>query len=351
MCGGGDRNCNGVHKPTLKPAKKVTDTFSLKADLAVARGSNDYLATWTGTPEATTTIEYALINAGGAISGVIRTVPNREATAPQAVFSPQRNAYGLSYRRTSDTINELNFVGSGGALELATPISLQRSYTAAPRTMSWVDGTFFVGARSCGPGGGQCNYPWYAVSEAGGVTETTLYTWASRNAVAGAGRVNVLNGVTVVKIDPADVSAYVTVALQGEHLNPSSAHLGWDGSLLVWATRDLSGVHYERFFPNGFVESTWPITTKALDPLHIAAAPASNGDPARVGVLLAEGTSNLYLFVRNQDGSEALPPGLVAGGSDVKDGYVFWDGQQFVVFWLAKVNQIHQVFTTTVSCE
>ena len=70
-----------------------------------------------------------------------------------------------------------------------------------------------------------------------------------------------------------------------------------------------------------------------------------------MGVLLAEGTSNLYLFVRNQDGSEALPPGLVAGGSDVKDGYVFWDGQQFVVFWLAKVNQIHQVFTTTVSCE
>ena len=55
--------------------------------------------------------------------------------------------------------------------------------------------------------------------------------------------------------------------------------------------------------------------------------------------------------MRNQDGSEALPLGLVAGGNDVVDAHLFWDGTQFVVFWLAKVNQIHQVFTTTVSCE
>ena len=58
-CGGGDRNCNGVHKPTLKPAKKVTDTFSLKSDLSVAQGSSGFVATWTATPEQTTTIEYA----------------------------------------------------------------------------------------------------------------------------------------------------------------------------------------------------------------------------------------------------------------------------------------------------
>ena len=85
--------------------------------------------------------------------------------------------------------------------------------------------------------------------------------------------------------------------------------------------------------------------------MHIATAPPVNGEPARVGVLLNEGTSNLYLFVRNQDGSEALPPGLVAGGNDVKDGHVFWDGQQFALFWLAKVNQIHQLHYTSVSCE
>jgi len=40
------------------------------------------------------------------------------------------------------------------------------------------------------------------------------------------------------------------------------------------------------------------------------------------------------LLERNQDGSEALPLGVVAGGNDVVDGHVFWDGEQFVVFWL-----------------
>jgi hypothetical protein len=35
----------------------------------------------------------------------------------------------------------------------------------------------------------------------------------------------------------------------------------------------------------------------------------------------------------------------------VRDGHVFWNGDELVVFWLAKVNQIHQVHYTSVSCE
>jgi hypothetical protein len=61
----------------------------------------------------------------------------------------------------------------------------------------------------------------------------------------------------------------------------------------VWATHDGTGLHYERYFPNGFVETTWRVTDKALDPMDLATAPAGAGEPARVAVLVNEGTSNL----------------------------------------------------------
>ncbi len=246
------------------------------------------------------------------------------------------------HQRSPDNWIELNFVESDGSLELSAPIAVG---FACPRTqMVWLSGTFFIPSfNACGP--------WYAVSEAGGVTATGLSHPYPQNVVVGGGRLNVLAGSGVFKLDPADVAISVAVTLQGQHTAAAVTRIGWDGTMIVWAARDAAGVTYERFFPNGFIETTWPVTTKLLDPVDTATAPAANSDPARVGVLLNEGTSNLYLFVRNQDGSEALPLGLVAGGNDVVDAHLFWDGTQFVVFWLAKVNQIHQVFTTTVSCE
>jgi len=344
VCGGGDRNCNGVHKPTLRPAKKVTDTFSLKMAFDVSQGSSGYLASWTGTPETAHVIEYARITATGALIGAIRTVPGKIADLSHSVYSPVRNAFGLMYQRQPDNWIELNFVEPDGDLELTSPIEVG---FACPRTsMAWLNNTFFI------PSFSACS-TWYAVSEAGGVTATGLNHAETANIVVGGGRLNVLaSRNTVYKLDPANAANVVSVLLQGDHsANANVARLGWDGNLLIWAVRDATGVHYERFFPNGFIESTAAITTTLLDPIDTAYAPAANGDPARVGVLMSEGTSNLYLFVRNEDGSEALPLGLVAGGSDVVSPHIFWDGTQFVVFWLAKVNQIHQVFTTTVSCE
>ena len=138
-CGGGDRNCNGTHKPTLKPAKKLTDTFSIKSDLHVAQGANGYLAAWTGVPEAANTIEYTHIAPTLALDGTIHALPNRVASGVVAAYSPTRGAFGLAYN-VGDT-GELNFVTPSGALELASPITLR---SAVRGTMLWAGGQYFV---------------------------------------------------------------------------------------------------------------------------------------------------------------------------------------------------------------
>ncbi len=102
VCGGGDRNCNGVHKPTLRPAKKVTDTFSLKSQLDVAPGASGYLAAWTGTPEAKAVIEYARVTAAGVLDGAVRTMPGNTAgrRASRTARYAMHMASCISARRT-----------------------------------------------------------------------------------------------------------------------------------------------------------------------------------------------------------------------------------------------------------
>lgn len=344
-CGGGDRNCNGTHKPTLKPAKKLTDTFSLKSDLHVAQGADGYLAAWTGVPEAANTIEYTHIAPTLALDGTIHALPNRVASGVVATYSPTRGAFGLAYN-VGDT-GELNFVTPSGALELASPITLR---SAVRGTMLWAGGQYFVlgGQSFSGTAGSGFEY-WYEVlSEAGGSALSGARWQGFHNSVLGGDHIYVWTSADVVKVDVADTSASTRIPVQLVH--GSGGIIAWDGQYVTRAVYD-EGVHYIRYFPNGIVASEALATTKAIYPMHAATAPAAGGDPARVGVLSSEGTANLHLFVRNQDGSEALPVGLVAGGSDVHDGFVFWDGQQFVVFWLAKHNQIHQLYGTTVSCE
>ncbi len=349
-CGGGDRNCNGTHKPTLKPAKKLTDTFSLKSDLHVSQGANGYLASWTGIPEVNTVIEYAQVTPTLALSGVIRTVPNRIATTPQSVYSPTRNAYGLTSNAAG--LAELNFVMANGGLESVGPIAIAM---VNPRSMVWAGGNYFTMTTFiAGSYPGTYNAGRYeTTSEAGGVTSTGFngvsVHYGYFNTVVGGGNVNVLTGQTVQKINVSDVNQMVSIALQGDH--GAGGRIAWDGQYLSRIVRNSAGTHYVRYFPNGFIESESVATTMLIDPMDVVTVPASAGNPATVGVLLNDGTSNLYLLVRNQDGSEALPPGLVGGGQDVNDGFLFWDGQQFVVFWRAKQNQIHQIYATTVSCE
>lgn len=370
-CGGGDRNCNGTHRPSLQPAVPLTDSLSFKAALDVVETGDGFTLMWVGTPESTELLEYMTVSAAGQASAVA-TVPDTALnqysypTPPMMAYSPQTNRTGFVWLDSAG-LPAFNWLDASGAVveadHLEFPITLSGVHgmaTVTPSGMAWNDGTWVISSSTLlFNGGGNVSTPWAFLSEAGGITIPVTPPAAQQlisvgNQVIGLGTGNqYASPWELVKTTPSSpADGYVKVAIQSE-ASHGTCVLDYDGEHLVNVCSYDGNVNYARIAPNGAVVQDADVTNLPITPVDAAVASPTiaNGGEAKVGVVALEGNSNVYFFVRNVDGSAVVEPGLVGGGVEVANAHAFHDGQDFVLFWLAKKGSVQQVFQRKVTCE
>lgn len=135
----------------------------------------------------------------------------------------------------------------------------------------------------------------------------------------------------------------------GSNIN-AETRIAWDGEALVafsyGAGSGLTGgqaLRQERFTLLGkrTLEAKIDIKPVRTVSIHVADSVVS---------LLATDGSALYFLQRTQSGEEILAPQVVGSGTELTGAYLLRDAGGFVAFWMAKVSNIEQVFSTRIVC-
>lgn len=373
-CGAGDRNCNGVHRPALGTPKALTSSFAYKDQLRVAQAApGTFYATWTGVPEAERELQYMIVDSAGTKLSDVATIEDASPSASYGgafvAYDPATDRAGVAWTDTKEVRSWFTWIdGDGdvplGDAHLELPVFDAGIYGKPPTIVNGLvyrDGQFVVGNAGTHNNGGignQLANGWHVVSAAGGVTKP----WGAQPASAVS---MVATDTQIVGLGTGDQNAkkdqLVKATLPDTHtttnIAPESANgeciLGWDDEALVHVCSYDGELAYNRLAPNGASIISASVTELPLTPKHLSLAKGVLGihDTPKVGVIASEADSNLYLFVRDQDGSEILSPGLVAGGASVKRPHVFHDGDNFIVFYLARQGDVHQLYQQVVTCE
>ncbi len=378
VCGGGDRNCNGYHRPSLKPGKKVTNTPSYKKRLTMVSDGSRFWAAWLGTPEQSKELQYARIGLDGNLIGEVghlaQVVPNDEQ--PAIAWNPVTQRLGVAYGIASIG-RFLTLDSEGGpSTSFAELLGTSDNTRALDLRMGVVDGHYVVstyGHFNCGAGGNtRCDVGWYDVADDFTVTQPwgavpaawdfvtlgdQLVGYSNYNdnwsAVAPGGKLYKArageNNYVAVDIAPPSADGVCRLDHDGEALVLVCQYYGAIGTL-----SDGGKVYYHRLAANGAALSTEIIAgVNIAEPRDIAVAPDGlrANDDAKIGIIMQEPAGNLVFAVRDIDGSAVVEPGFVATGATIANPHVFWDGDGFVLFWLEKSGDLEQLYRSDVSCE
>ena len=341
-CDGVDRNCSGTNKPALGQAIQVTKDFAYKKSLSIAYDGSKYLAAWAGTPAASQVVQYELIDGNGA--GSIQSKSDFVVSDYLRVtYSSQRPGFAVAW--TAGYKINLNWFDPQGTLQNQPQVQVTSSY-GSNFAFSWSGGSYLIAQSGS-----------FMISEAGGVSPVTPYAdqGVPYDIAAKSSSFVMLwpyQSQTLLGELSADNTTAGYVTVNSSYVGKNGPTLAtFDGEFLAAVSPTSGAMQYERLAPNGHVVISLALGSKPMTPVDVITVPAKSGnDHPRIGILSTDG-ANFYLAVRNQDGTEALAPGLIAGGSGLKDGHLFWNGSNFVAFWLATVNQIQHVFMTNVACE
>lgn len=376
-CGLGDRNCNGTHKPALGTPVQLTASFDYKQSLHVIQPTpGNFVASWTSTPEATPELAVLDVKSSGELVGAVSTVPKASPSIADKFDSGGHMSYSPQTGRVafvwSDGLQSDGAFISWRAADGSFPLGDEPIYLPSPALspyqnvvsgVLWLDGNFIVtnGGHYVGTGGVHPN-GWHVVSEAGGVTQPWILN--DFNEIESVKSPTLLDGQVVgiglssfvpagsrlIKASLPDQFSEVTIAPESY---AGDCILSNDGEALVHVCDWGGKIHYNRLAPNGAAMVSEVVSELPISPRHVGLAQGQGGPGAskKVGVVATELDANIYLFVRDQDGSEVLAPGIVAGGASVADPHVFHDGDNFVVFWLADKAGVHQLYQQVVTCE
>ena len=126
----------------------------------------------------------------------------------------------------------------------------------------------------------------------------------------------------------------------------------WDGETSALVCLYQDSLTFNRIVADGAaLSSTTSYDTKLVPvSLAIAVGGLGAGDTTKIGILGTEG-GNLVFVMRDVDGRAVVAPGAVGGGSNIANARLFWDGDAFQAYWLAKSGDIEQIFRTTITCE
>ncbi len=374
-CGGGDRNCNGFHRPALKPAKKITATPSFKTRLEMLFDGTHFWAAWNGVPESKKELQYALVSKDGSLIGAIRTVADEEAYGGRPALAWDANNQQLAiafptYGRPDGDESPIRFIvvdAAGVPTETTLDLKGPSNYPYGDLDMVWAAGHYVVtsfGGNFCNGGfSAACAVGWWDISEGTNVS----FPWGRVQ----TGKDLLVLGNQVVGLADSGFSitptrypqlAKVTIgSTAGTHvvvdIGPASRDgtcaLDHDGEAFVHVCEYNDKVYYNRLAANGAELSSVVVRDQRVTPSDLAVAPngLAAGDTAKVAVVAQDANGNVVFFVRDANGAEVVAPATVGGAATARDATVFWDGDAFQVFWLAQSGAIEQLFRTTVTCE
>jgi len=390
VCGGGDVNCNGLHRPAVSPTiRQLTTNLTNKSGLHVVQDNGLYLLTWFAKPGGTAAIEYAMMNLDGTFA-VAPTVLTREHVSGceyggpcrgDAIYDPVNARFALGWvdRFGPAPLGQLLWIDRAGASTPASPIQLhdanpiyRYSYCAqfcrssaidvptfhqvglfGGRTLFFAPSVTVTSFVSLVSANGDVTTPPMGVAADQVFIEDTRVVFLGSSSVYqsnnGGNHSDATNYTTdenwTLSAQNEDGDVLFTNPVQAEHLSHSSA-VGWNGEALFTVSRGTGGLVYERFLVSGERIAMGPVTDRDVTIL--------DGDyRAADGVMavLASSQGSLYLLIQNDDGSSALPIGQIATGTEIADAQLLWTGRGYQVFWTALVDGLHQVFSTDVTCE
>lgn len=378
-CDGQDRNCNGLRAPALGSKTKLTSDAVIKQSLSVASGGDGYVASWVGTPASTPVVQYLRIDSSAKALGSVQSLPNSAVLGTSlsvgVAHSQPTGRFGIAW--TSATSGrQLQWIADDGTVN-PTPVSVPMTRPDMPVGLLWASNTWFMPQFRRYSVTRETHVGWIRVSEAGGATVSTEYNYVSNSYQCAVDFLPFSQTVVGDKIalvghnTGCNESEYrfffgkqdntedpFSVVAASQHINESTV-LGWDGEdatdgskdYVVAVSRATNSVRYEHIAQNGMVVDSVDVGTAALDPIATTyVPPIGPSDMGKLGVL-ARDAGNWYLIVRRRDSTKFLDPGLIAGGVDLQGGQLFWNGANFVAFWLEKEGSFHQLYSTTVTCQ
>jgi hypothetical protein len=369
VCGGGDRNCDGLHRPALTTPTQVTTSRHSKFTLAVASDGARFMLFWLAAPDGPSRLFVQEANQDGVLQGSplpidVTNLP-RESTSDypvaRALYNPASARFAfawpndvwpngfLLYSATSGLIGE-PIVFDDAALSMFTwPIQL-----AMLGNQYFVNGSNQTcGTAGCGQAGrGRLITDALGVSSPGGISTPGPAMFAvPRNGSSPETLISIeATGNNISVISPTGVGLSTntcdpTMNLWGA-LPQIFVDEQDDGPLVVVAATRSPGVELMGYGLSGDQLVSEMLTDEAVTLVDAHLDDAAN----LIAVLTTDGT-NLYFGVASTlDGALTLPFGIVASGEDLRDAQIVRDSRGYTIFWTQAVGAVRQVFMTRVSC-
>ncbi len=387
VCGGGDRNCNGTHKPALLPAKKLTNTTSFKKNMSAQDTGESFVLAWTGKAAVVQHLE--MLDVGwdllpkGAVATIDAIEVNEQLPHVSIAWNEAQQKFGAAWIQGP-------YIGQGPG----QPSSFGMIWNTSVAWLSKggvIEGTPYVEESWMYPTGAVArgntvifptqtqytNYPQYTfggplyeLTPAGNtpvmrvIPEATMPNYAdsiiapvvSGGVVAGLRMVNlrtqppVRGDFVIFDVNGAAVSG---IAATLEHSSAAGdCVIGEDGALLVVVCGHNSRTYYHRVTQAGGLFQTAEVTTSGgQKPLAVGKSkPRGDADPL-VGAALSDATGNLWFFVRDIEGAAVLAPAIIGNADTIGSAHVLHDGTDFIVVWLAKTGSVEQAYAQRITCE
>jgi|GEM_PF-1335884 len=405
VCGGGDKNCNGQHKPALLPAKKLTNSASFKQELMAVDIGGSFILTWTGKPATTQHLE--LLEVGWDLLPKAPVATNNDIEVNDVVsrvsvaWNPTRQKLGamwmLAETYTIDAYgpaweSRVAWLDKDGSID-GEPEALVPNDTCTvslgPSLSTFATGAVAVGDTVVFPTelvGYNGGYPTQPPNQLQGGPVYELLATGNAVPTWGAGDCKrlddamiqpvILDGLmtglrfrngsnlqnpgwptaeepapgTFVSLDLGG-TAYTAKAELQHASSVGSCALGSDGELLAVVCSHQSKVYYHRATQAGGVFVTDEVLAGAHVPIAVGRAKLPASGAANVGVALRDDGGNLWFFVRDAAGEEVLAPAVIGGGDAIRSAEVLHDGNDFVVVWLAKTGGFEQAYAQRITCE
>ncbi len=392
VCGGGDKNCDGQHRPALLPAKRLTNTAAAKSDMTAMDLGDAVLLGWTGRPALgrhpqLLEVGWDLLPRGSVVTQDEIEVLDRTPAIAMA-WNATRNRVGMWWVGT-DYQAGVAWLGKDGALEVA-PASLGTAdcfnhsvggtfnlYRHAAGAFATGDAVlFFSNLHPSNEGFDRQGYfvagGVWRLAPTGNVALVTpdpgcawVGAWyvdtgmvrpsltAGLISGAGTGRPDLVEppagGIT--SFDPTDTVLPLHAQLDHPSAAANTCAMGSDGELLAVACASDDTLHYHRATQAGGVFYSAEILTGTYEPVAVGTSKPGLGASPVVGVAVRDGGGSLWFFARDQAGEEVLEPAIIGGGEAVRSTWVLHDGHDFIVVWLAKSGGFEQAFGQRIICE
>jgi len=368
VCGGGDRNCNGVHRPALAPAKKLTANASNKRYLKAVVAGDEMVLAWSGKSAIYEQLELLPVSWGLIADGAVRVVSevriNGDWPEVQLAYHPDKQAIGAMWGNRAGWIGiDGEVVGELSELpEFACVIGgVGYGHTAVPYgAVVLGDGVLFSTRAHYGTTGYTNQGGWMQLAQTGNLsrvwgaacdTTETPRDLVKIDAFVTGIESSSGHQARLTTIDTATPgSPQVSVVLA--HASATGACImGDDGALLTAACATGDTLWYHRATQAGSAFYSAEVQSGAFTPIGIGKSTPRPGALPQVGVVSRDAGNNLWFFARAEDGEAVLEPSIVAGGATVGKVSVLHDGNDFVLVWLSLVGGFEQAFAQRVTCE